>query len=65
MQTLVSTESKFEKLNISIQTGLVSPKQTERDILEDLINIKYMHLQELKLSIEMGKVTDKHLFLIS
>jgi hypothetical protein len=64
MEALVSTESKFEKLNISIQTGLGQPKQ-ERDVLEDLINIKYMRLQELKLTIEMGKVTDRHIFVIS
>ena len=64
MQTLVSTESKFEKLNISIQTALGQPS-AQRDVLEDLINIKYMRLQELKLTIEMGKVTDKHLILIA
>ena len=44
MQTLVSTESKFEKLNISIQTALGQPS-AQRDVLEDLINIKYMRLQ--------------------
>ena len=64
MGTLVSTESKFEKLNISIQSGVGQPNQ-EKDILDDLINIKYMRLQELKLSIEMGKVNDKHMIMIS
>ena len=64
MQTLVSTESKFEKLNISIQT-VIGQTNPQRDVLEDLINIKYMRLQELKLTIEMGKVTDKHMILIS
>ena len=45
IQTLVSTENKVEKLNVAIQTGIGVPKQNERDILEDLINIKYMKLQ--------------------
>lgn len=65
MQTLVSTENKFENLNISIQAGIGQGKQGDKDLLEDLINIKYMHLQELKLSIEMGRVTDKHVILIA
>ena len=66
MQDLVSTENKFERLNINIQSDIGSPlKQTQKDILEDLINIKYMNLQDLKLTIEMGKVNDKHLLLIS
>jgi len=51
-------------LNISIQTTL-GQVNTQRDLLEDLVNIKYMRLQELKLTIEMGKVTDKHLILIA
>ena len=64
MQALVSTESKFEKLNISIQTGAGQLKP-DRDIIEDLINIKHMKLQELKLSIEMGKITDRHMAVIA
>ena len=64
MQALVSTESTFEKLNISIQTEVGQPKQ-EKDVLDDLINIKYMKLQELKMSIEMGKINDKHMIMIS
>lgn len=65
MQALVSTENKFEKLNITIQSGIGQSKQSDRDSLEELINIKYMKLIELKISMEMCSVTDKHILLIS
>jgi hypothetical protein len=50
MQALVSTEKTFDRLNISIQSEMIKTKQADKDMLEELINIKYMKLVELKIS---------------
>jgi len=64
MKALVSTEKTFDRLNISIQSEIGQTKQADKDMLEELINIKYMKLVELKISMEMCCINDKHLMII-
>jgi hypothetical protein len=65
MQALVSTENKFEKLNISLQSDIGQKQPINQDILEQLVNIKYMKLVELKISMEMCSINDKHVIVIA
>lgn len=65
MQALVSTGNKFEKLSISLQSGIGQKQQLNQDTLEQLINIKYMRLCELKISMEMCSIGDKHVVMIA
>ncbi len=39
--------------------------QQPQEVLEQLINIKYMRLQELAISMEMCSIGDKHVLLIA
>lgn len=63
MQALVSTENKFERLSIAIRAGV--GQQPQEALLEQLINIKYMRLEELAISMEMCCISDRHVLLIA
>lgn len=62
----MSTDSKFRRLVIRIDSSISRMMtNTANEFLEGLINIKYLELSEVVITMEMCEITDRPIKLIA